>query len=81
MRLNNGDILQTQLETVEEDTHKTAFPDAHGTPWDLNRCGFGLKALPAGFSAFVDGALGPLKREYGIGLITLSSKPNKRKVT
>ena len=51
----------TQLEIAEEDKHKTAFRDAHGTLWELNRCGFGLKTLPAGFAAFVGGALGSLK--------------------
>ena len=28
----------TQLEIAEEDKHKTAFRDAHGTLWELNRC-------------------------------------------
>ena len=53
----------TQLEIAEEEKHKTVFRDAHGTLWELNRCGFGLKTLPAGFAAFVGGALSPLKRK------------------
>ena len=50
----------TQLEIEEDDKHKTAFRDAHGTLWELNRCGFVLKTLSAGFADFVGGALGPL---------------------
>ena len=49
----------TQLEISEEDKHKTAFGDAHGTLWELNRWGFGLKT--AGFVVFVGGALGSQK--------------------
>ena len=51
----------TQLEIAGEDKHKTAFRDAYGTLWELNRRGFRLKTLPAGFAAFVGGALGLLK--------------------
>ncbi|CAN0578805.1 unnamed protein product, partial [Laminaria digitata] len=51
----------TQLEIDEEDKHKTAFRDAHGILWELRRCGFGLKTLPAGFATFVGGSLGQLK--------------------
>ena len=51
----------TKLQIAEEDKHKIAFRDAHGTLWELNRCGLGLKTLPAGFATFVGGALGSLK--------------------
>ena len=33
----------TQLEIAEEGKRKTTFRDTHGTLWELNRCGFGLK--------------------------------------
>ena len=51
----------TRLEIAEEDTHKTAFRDAHGELWEFNRCGFGLKTIPSGFAAYVGEALGPLR--------------------
>ena len=51
----------TQLESAEDNKHKTAFRDAHGTLWELNLCVIGLKTLPAGFAAFVGGVLGSLK--------------------
>ena len=51
----------TQLDITEEDQLKTASRDAHGTLWELNRCGFGLNALHAGFAAFVGGALRSLE--------------------
>ena len=51
----------TQLDTTEEDQLKIASRDAHGTLWELNRCGFGLNALHAGFAAFVGGALRSLE--------------------
>ena len=50
-----------QIPLVEKDKHKTAFHDAHGELWELNRCGFGLKTLPAAFAARVGAALGALK--------------------
>ena len=50
-----------QLKIAEEDKHKTAFRDAHGTLCEFNRCGFGLKILPAVFASCVAKALGPLK--------------------
>ena len=50
-----------QIEIAEEDKHKTAFRDADGKLWEYNRCGFGLKILPAAFAGYVARALGPLK--------------------
>ena len=49
-----------QIPLAEKD-NKTAFRDAHGELWELNRCGFGLKKLPAAFAARVGAALGALK--------------------
>ena len=50
-----------QVPIAEKDKFKTAFRDANGELWELNRCGFGLKTLPAAFAARVGAALGPLK--------------------
>lgn len=50
-----------QIPIAEKDKFKTAFRDANGELWELNRCGFGLKTLPAAFAARVGAALGPLK--------------------
>ena len=61
----------SRLEIAEEDKQKNTFRDAHGTPWELNRCEFGLKTLPAGLAAFVGGAHGSIT-----GWMTSSSTPN-----
>lgn len=50
-----------QLPVVERDRFRTAFQDAPGSLWEYNRCGFGLKILPAAFSRLVSDALGALK--------------------
>ena len=40
---------------------KTAFRDAHGGLWEMVRCGFSQKTVPAAFAARVGMALGLLK--------------------
>ena len=50
-----------QLEIAEEDKHKTAFRDAHGSLWEYNRCSLGLKTLPAAFASCVDETLRDFK--------------------
>lgn len=50
-----------QVLLAPKDRFKTAFRDAHGELWELVRCGFGLKTLPAAFAQRVGEALGPLK--------------------
>ena len=49
-----------QLEVEENDKHKTAFRDAHGQLWEYNRCSFGLKNLPSGFTRGISKTLGPV---------------------
>lgn len=49
-----------QILLAEKDRLRTAFRNAHGELWELNRCGFGLKTLPAAFAAGVGAALGTL---------------------
>lgn len=49
------------IPLAEKDKHKTVFRDAHGERWELNRCDFDLKTLPAAFAARVDPAPGDLK--------------------
>ncbi|CAM9126158.1 unnamed protein product [Ectocarpus sp. 8 AP-2014] len=41
--------------------YKTEIRNAHGELWELMRCGFGLKTLPAAFAAQDGAALGSLK--------------------
>ena len=50
-----------QIIIAPHDRQKTAFRDAHGELWEMVRCGFGLKTLPAAFAARVGMALGSLK--------------------
>lgn len=49
-----------QLPIKEADKHKTAFRDANGRLWEFNVCGFGLKTVPAAFSARLDDDLNPV---------------------
>ncbi|CAM9317514.1 unnamed protein product, partial [Sphacelaria rigidula] len=46
-----------QLEVAKEDRHLTAFRDARGHLWQYQRCGFGLKVLPATLHRTVSEAL------------------------
>ncbi|CAM9451084.1 unnamed protein product [Sphacelaria rigidula] len=48
-----------QLDVAKEDRHPTAFRDARGHLWPYQRCGFGLKVLPATFHRTVSEALLP----------------------
>ena len=45
-----------QLEVAKSDRHLTAFRDARGHVWQYQRCGFGLKVLPATFHRTVSEA-------------------------
>ncbi|CAM9885392.1 unnamed protein product, partial [Sphacelaria rigidula] len=49
-----------QLEIEENDKHKTAFRDALGQLWEYNRCSFGLKNLPSGFTRGISKTLGSI---------------------
>ncbi|CAM9861893.1 unnamed protein product, partial [Sphacelaria rigidula] len=49
----------SQLDVAKEDRHLTAVRDARGHLWQYQRCGFGLKVLPATFHRTVSEALLP----------------------
>lgn len=49
------------FEVAKEDRHLTAFRDARGHLWQYQRCGFGIKVLPATFHRTISEAWLPTK--------------------